>query len=1407
MRTHVWDSPATRPLCEHLESRLLLSAGADIALIDASVPDADALADAVGACRYVLEFDETQSPEELVDRISALSESSGEPIRSISVFSHGRPGAFHLGSEWFDSGDLEAAAAPIWSELAAAAAPDARLNLYGCHVGAGSQGTAVVDALSELTGMDVFASDDLTGRGGDWELEVSSGAGGAATAPRPDASALARWRYTLAIGEFDTSADIGDVGAAGSAVETGGTYTVEASGEDIWNASDEFHFVYKQVTGDFDAVVRVVSVEDTHSWAKAGLMIRNTLDADSSYVAGFVTPGNSAAHQHRNHQGAATSNDAGSGNYFPRWVRIVRDGDTFKTYDSADGASWDLIGDYAQPMVDTAYLGLAVTAHNDGALCTAELDSFDLGDTPVAVGEVYLGPVNQDIDEAAGALLANDTDPNDGPMTTVLDTDVSNGTLSLGDDGSFTYSPDVDFAGTDSFTYYVASGSFTSASVTVELDIYDDTNTAPVITAPAEEVCYGQAVWFGSQTASGITIDDEDSGSETMQLDLTVDLGTLSITDTAGASVISGDVNGDTSIVLQGSANDLNDALEQLWWTSADGQSADATLTIEADDLGNTGTGGDLTDQVTVTLRMESADTDLLAHWTFDDGSGLVAADSAGSYDATYNEVGTLSWIDGVDGGAAHLDGPGGQMFEAANADDMQPAALTVSAWVNFDVPFHQMDGAYPFLFNHESYSDKAGFSLGAVGNNDDLDLRVMDGSNRHSAVTYHYDAGEWLHVAATYDGTNLRIFIDGDLVATEEQAMVVHYVAGLPLDIGSNFEGALDDMRVYGRALRHDELIALANDAPTLAVNDGLTVDEDAAGTIDNTMLQVTDPEQGAGALTYTLQTDVTNGVLELDGAELSATDTFTQDDVDNNRLTYTHDGGETTADAFTFTVADGAGGSIAETTFAITVTPVNDAPTLAVNDGLTVDEDAAGTIDNTMLQVTDPEQGAGALTYTLQTDVTNGVLELDGAELSATDTFTQDDVDNNRLTYTHDGGETTADAFTFTVADGAGGSIAETTFAITVTPVNDAPSLVVSVPADVLQGAVTDLSASVGDVDSPAEVLTIQWSVLSGDGVILTSADSRAATATFTQTGEHVMRVTASDGQDETIQDATIQVAPIEGPDPADEEPDPLAPPSDDEENTDATDSPSHAQTKADYDAPVVSQTSDSGADASIQAPPPTTPPQAPQDERPAPEGEVPDGDGAPNENETPAETPEEIPAPQQQPGEPDEDVAGPTAEAPGQEPPTGADTGESTAAAAQTDDIPAHAAYLPPEVAFQRYGERYAHAAEAQWRTLELVHVWQAVDSADARMTERQAKSERIEAFAVGTAAGVSVAATVGYLAWTFRGASWVASILATCPPWVFVDPLPILDGKVKPRTPGKTGPDEDDTEKRVGSLLDR
>ena len=81
-----------------------------------------------------------------------------------------------------------------------------------------------------------------------------------------------------------TDQDVGSVALVGSASESGGTFTVKASGADIWGTADQFHFVYQQLSGDGEIVARVASIQNTSIWAKAGVMIRETLDANSKHA-------------------------------------------------------------------------------------------------------------------------------------------------------------------------------------------------------------------------------------------------------------------------------------------------------------------------------------------------------------------------------------------------------------------------------------------------------------------------------------------------------------------------------------------------------------------------------------------------------------------------------------------------------------------------------------------------------------------------------------------------------------------------------------------------------------------------------------------------------------------------------------------------------------------------------------------------------------------------------------------------------------------------------------------------------------------------------------------------------------------------------------------------------------------
>ncbi len=169
--------------------------------------------------------------------------------------------------------------------------------------------------------------------------------------------------------------DVGNVGLAGRASYSTSPFTVAGSGADIWGNSDAFRFAYLTATGNCAIVARVTSVPNTDPWAKAGVMIRATLDPASAHAMMVMTPGNGANFQWRGTTGGAMSFTQVTNVSAPYWVRLVRSGNNFNAYMSADGNSWRQVGTQNVNMAGTVYAGLAVTAHNNSSLCTATFDN------------------------------------------------------------------------------------------------------------------------------------------------------------------------------------------------------------------------------------------------------------------------------------------------------------------------------------------------------------------------------------------------------------------------------------------------------------------------------------------------------------------------------------------------------------------------------------------------------------------------------------------------------------------------------------------------------------------------------------------------------------------------------------------------------------------------------------------------------------------------------------------------------------------------------------------------------------------------------------------------------------------------------------------------------------------------
>ncbi len=150
---------------------------------------------------------------------------------------------------------------------------------------------------------------------------------------------------------------------------------MQGSGTDIYYSPDQFHYVYQPLNGDGEIVARVVSVQNTNDSAMAGVMIRQSLTDSSPYAMIEILAKKTSGFQWRLTAGARSFSNGSSGG-IPYWIQLVRAGNNFTAYRSTNGTAWTQVGATTTVnMTASVYVGLAVTAHNNAALCTAVFDN------------------------------------------------------------------------------------------------------------------------------------------------------------------------------------------------------------------------------------------------------------------------------------------------------------------------------------------------------------------------------------------------------------------------------------------------------------------------------------------------------------------------------------------------------------------------------------------------------------------------------------------------------------------------------------------------------------------------------------------------------------------------------------------------------------------------------------------------------------------------------------------------------------------------------------------------------------------------------------------------------------------------------------------------------------------------
>ncbi len=210
-------------------------------------------------------------------------------------------------------------------------------------------------------------------------------------------------------------------------------------------------------------------------------------------------------------------------------------------------------------------------------------------------------------------------------------------------------------------------------------------------------------------------------------------------------------------------------------------------------------------------------DPNLVGSWQFDDLEYGRATDSSGwaRHGMLY---GSPSWVEGRFEGALQVDGID-DYVDTHYAEDLP--RWTVSAWVNSprapqatqeSGPVHR-GGNYQL-----HWDDYDGEFRGAAA------LRI--GNTWYAASFGQLPTGRWCHLAATFDGTALRAYLDGELVAVNTEARGVPHAEPATLKIGRHtagpwfFLGTIDDVRVYNRALADTEIKGLTERDPLVASN-----------------------------------------------------------------------------------------------------------------------------------------------------------------------------------------------------------------------------------------------------------------------------------------------------------------------------------------------------------------------------------------------------------------------------------------------------------------------------------------------------------------------------------------------------------------------------------------------------------
>ena len=749
-----------------------------------------------------------------------------------------------------------------------------------------------------------------------------------------------------------------------AAVNADGTITYTPAGN--YHGADRFTYTIGDGTGASATATVTVTVTPTNDGPVAvddaattvedtavGIAVLvNDSDLDGDTLS--VTVASAPAH------GTATVNADKTITYAP--AANYHGADTF-TYTSSDGQTGSA----------TATVIVTVTATNDGPVAVADA-AATAEDTSVSV-----------------TVLANDSDADGDTLSLVSVSAAAHGSAVVNPDGTITYSPAENYFGADSFTYTVGDshGGTATATVTVTVASVNDGPTAVNDAATTPE-----------DTAVSITV---------LSNDFDMDEDSLSVTAVSEPAHGAAAVDPDGTITYTPAAN--YHGADSFAYTVVDVNGGTATATVSVT-VTPTNDGPVAADDAATTAEDTAVSIAVLANDSDLDGDALsVTGASAPAHGtAAVNPDGTIAYTP-----AANYHGADSFSYTIGDGSGVT-ASATVSVTVTStnDGPVAVDDAA--------ATAEDTAVVVSVLTNDSDLD-------------------GDTLSVSAATAPAHGTATVNADGTITYAPAANYHGADSFSYTVGDGNGGS-----------------ATATVSVTVTpTNDGPVAVDDAATTAEDTAVIVS---------VLTNDTDQDGDTLTVSAAPAPAHGTAT---VTDGTITYTPAANYHGADSFSYTIGDGFGGT-ATATVSVTVTPANDGP-VAVDDAATTGEDTAVSI--TVL--------------TNDTDLDGDTLSVSSVSVPAHGTATINA--DGTLTYMPAANYHGADAFTYTLSDGLGGS-ATATVSVTVTPANDGP-VAVDDAATTAEDTGVSIAVLTNDTDLDGDAVTVSAATAPAHGTALVNAD----------------------------------------------------------------------------------------------------------------------------------------------------------------------------------------------------------------------------------------------------------------------------------------------------------------------------